>query len=512
MAQQDFLPTRRGVSLSVKVSLALVLAAIVPLLITLGFSELQTRPQLITQANNAMEGDAKTRVQLIDTYFHERLLDTLTITQVPSVQQFVAAPPTTPGYQSLATHALYGLVAGTFRDKNYTTWSLIDPKGHLLLSYPTQPKRHGQYLIPPQYLQEVDTGKNFVSSVYYNPTTKKASVDIYAPIITTQTPGAPPQKPVFLGSLVATLNLDYIWNIVNSDHDNGTGSYAFILDENGVRIAVPDNLKAQLLNKSVAKIPDATQQQINREARFGSNNGTVPVFSDPTLATKIQTPSISNFQAQPANEKDSFQIVHDPTDPAIIPWHYFVLSPINTVTAVANQQLLVTIIVAAAMSTLVALLGVIVGRNITRPILRSVDNLRSNSRALSSLAARQRDAASEQMWVVDSSQVGLQSVQYYTDATKVAAHRLTETGMELMQRRQQVDPNVTKKALEHVITASRYIEDASQHQTTSIQKLSTALKVATQVTEQLATGATSATDAATQLEQVVQQLRSVVGK
>lgn len=512
MAQQDFLPTRRGVSLSVKVSLALVLAAIVPLLITLGFSELQTRPQLVKQANNAMEGDAKTRVQLIDTYFHERLLDTLTITQVPSVQQFVAAPPTTPNYQSLATHALYGLVAGTFRDKNYTTWSLVDPKGNLLLSYPTKPKVHGQYLVPPQYLQEVDKGGNFVSSVYYNPTTKKASVDIYAPIITTPTPGAPPQKPVLLGSIVATLNLDYIWNIVNSDHDNGTGSYAFILDENGVRIAVPNDMQDQLLIKSVAKIPDATQQQVNREARFGSNNGTVSVFADPTLATQMQTTAINNFQTQPSGQKDSFQVIHDPTDPKYVPWHYFVLSPINTVTAVANQQLLVTIIVAAAMSTLVALLGLIVGRNITSPILRSVDNLRSNSRALGTLASRQRDAASEQMWVVDSSQVGLQSVQYYTDATKVAAHRLTETGIELMQRRQQVDPAFTKKALEHIITASRYIEDASQHQTTSIQKLSTALKVATQVSEQLATGATSATDAATQLEQVVQQLRSVVGQ
>jgi methyl-accepting chemotaxis protein len=80
-----------------------------------------------------------------------------------------------------------------------------------------------------------------------------------------------------------------------------------------------------------------------------------------------------------------------------------------------------------------------------------------------------------------------------------------------MQHWQQADPPKIHKALEHIITASKYIEEASHHQTVSNQKLSTALKVATQVTEQLATGATSATDAATQLEQVVQQLRSVVG-
>jgi hypothetical protein len=511
MALQDFPSSRRRVSLSVKVSLALVVAAVVPLVLILGFSELQTRPQLITQANNAMEGDAKTRVQLIDTYFHERLLDTQTITQVPSVQQFVAAPPTTPGYQSLATHAQYGLAAGTFRDKNYTTWSLFNPKGQLLLSYPTAPRPHGQYLVPPQYLQAVDGGKNFISAVYYNHTTNKASVDIYAPIFLSQLPGTA-QKPILLGFIRATLNLDYIWNIVNTDHDNGAGSYAFILDENGVRIAVPQEMSDQHLMQSVAPIPAGTQQQINREARFGSTSGSVSLFADTTLATKLSSTSISNFQAQPADAKDFFQVVNDPTDASIIPWHYFVLSPVNTVTSVANQQLLVTVIVAAAMSALVALFGLIVGRNITRPILLSVENLRSNSRALSSLATRQHDAASEQMWVVDSSQVGLQSVQYYTDATKVAAQQLTTTGMDLLQRWQQTEPSTTRKALEHIIIASRYIEEASQHQTASNQKLSTALKVAVQVTEQLATGATSATDAAIQLEQVVQQLRSVVGR
>lgn len=49
-------------------------------------------------------------------------------------------------------------------------------------------------------------------------------------------------------------------------------------------------------------------------------------------------------------------------------------------------------------------------------------------------------------------------------------------------------------------------------QETSKQKLATAIRVMTQVNEQLVMGATSATDAATQLEEVVNQLREVVGK
>jgi methyl-accepting chemotaxis protein len=509
MSQQEISTVQRQrLSLSVKVSLALVVAAIMPLLITLGLSEWQTRPQLVAKANNAMQSDAKTRVQLIDTYFHERLLDTLTITQVPSVQEFLAAPTNATNYATLATHAQYGLSAGTFRDKNYTTWALFDPKGQLRLSYPTQPQAHGQFLAPRQDFQAVVSGKNFISPVYYSPQTKKASVDIYAPIATPQIPGKVQQKPTLLGFLRASLNLDYIWNIVAGDKgNNGANSYAFILDQNGVRIA--DTNSKQLFT-SVQPLPAAVQQQISQEERFGSR-ASVPLQADSTLARKLQsTATISDFQLQPGGQTETFQAVDNPT--TIVPWHYFVLSPLNTVTAVADQQLFVTLLVAFGMSTVVALLGLIVGQGITRPILRSVQNLRSNSVALSSLAERQRDAASEQMWVVDSSQVGLQSVQYYTDATKVAARQLNDVGTELVHRWQYMDPRATRRGLEQIVTASRYIEEAANHQSSSNQKLATALKVATQVTEQLATGATSATDAASQLEDVVQQLRNVVGR
>src|SRR5689334_9431962 len=84
---------RRQLSLAIRISLGLVLAAILPLLIMVGFSEYQSRPALIKQANTAMESDAKTRVQLIDTYLNERKLDSETLAQITSVQQFLAAPP-----------------------------------------------------------------------------------------------------------------------------------------------------------------------------------------------------------------------------------------------------------------------------------------------------------------------------------------------------------------------------------------------------------------------------------
>src|SRR5690348_1574116 len=145
MSQQALAPLeRRRASLSIRFSLWLMCAAIVPLLLIVAISEWQARPALTAQADAAMARDADTRTQLIDTYFNERLLDTQTLAQVPSVQTFLETPPAmTPVYQDLATHAAYALVAGRFRDKHYSTWALFDPQGHLRLAYPANPKLHG---------------------------------------------------------------------------------------------------------------------------------------------------------------------------------------------------------------------------------------------------------------------------------------------------------------------------------------------------------------------------------
>jgi len=105
------------------------------------------------------------------------------------------------------------------------------------LSAQSQP--HGKALVPPEDLQAVTSGKVFVSVVYFDLQTNKVSVDLSAPIATTSL-----QK--VLGFICATLSMDDIWTIVMSDGGaNGKGSFALMLDQNGVRIA--DAVASQLL-------------------------------------------------------------------------------------------------------------------------------------------------------------------------------------------------------------------------------------------------------------------------
>ncbi|HZS76872.1 MAG TPA: hypothetical protein VFA41_09685 [Ktedonobacteraceae bacterium] len=501
MEQQASLQRRRrGISLSLRVSLLLMFAAIAPLLVTLLVSELLTRPTLISQANTAMQTDAQSRVQLIDTYLSERMLDAETLTQVPTVQQFLALPPQQVTLDA-QRHALYALAAGLFRDHRYTDWALFNVKGNLRLYYPPTlpPQVHGRYLVPPEELQAVTSGKVVISPVYYNPGSHKASVDIYAPISDSAT-----ATPVLLGFIRATLNIDYIWSIVNSDKGaNGDGSNAFIVDENGVRIA---DTNPSLLFTATAPLSPDVQQTISAEARYGSSNP-VAVKAD---SKPIQLHQNTTGQLIPAGQSNTYEIAQRATTK--VPWTYIVLSPVSTVTAIADRQLFSTCIIAFVVLLIAALAGLGTGQYITRPILQAVERLRRSTTSLNTLATKQQSAASEQTWVIDSSQVGLQSVQYYTEATRIAAHKLREMGTGMLNNLNHQNEQSIRHILAQMINAADYIEKAVHYQATSNEKLATAIKVTTQVNEQLKEGATSASDAAAQLEQVVNELRQVVGK
>jgi hypothetical protein len=516
MSQTDF-PRRRRLPLAVRFSFLLMLAAVLPLLITVIVSINSARPALINQANDTLTTDAQTRAQLIDTYLTERELDTLTLSQVPTVQSFLVTQPSnppSPTFQAAAQHAIYALAAGEYRDKNYISWWLFYPDGTPSLSYPQniQPHHYGQAIVPPEQLQAIKankTGQAIFSPVYYDTTLNKAFIDIYSPIYQDGKP-----NKTFLGFMRASLNLDYIWGTLQKDKGFNQQGSAFLLDQNGVRIADTNITNPQKLFTAVTPLSTPLQQQINSENWYGSNSN-FSVQANDILNKKTQLTAPQNFNFTPgtfaSNGKDGdYQAASRKLTSQN--WTYVVLSPTGSVTRVADDQLLTTIIVAIVVALLAIGIGFWVSSRVTRPIMRSVEQIRENSEALNALAKKQQSASSEQLWVVDSIQVGQQSLQYYTDATRIAAHKLGEVGAELERNWRRQNIETIKQGLQHVITAANYIEKATHFQGDSGQKLATAIKVTTQVNEQLADGALSATEAASQLEMVVNDLRSVIGQ
>ncbi|GER92203.1 hypothetical protein KDW_63650 [Dictyobacter vulcani] len=490
---------KRGFTLTAKVSGLLVLAVFIPLLITVVGSELFLSPTLVSQASGQMATDATTHAQAIDALLIARLQDLQYISQYQAIQRYLA------GDDKYKQQAKSELAVGNHLDTNYGNWTLFDQGGNLLLSYPTALQR-GEDKIPRSLLSQLQTlNKSFISDVHLDKQTHMAYVDMYTLISS--------EKKHIVGYGRATFHLTDIWTAVNNATSAAPRSYAMIVDGNGIRIAYtnPDKTLTTLpapLFTSVGPISDSLRKHIADEGLYGDPMTTVKTLPDPELLNTAH--GDSSFSFNPATKGEAYQAYQAKIH--VVPWSYIVLRPVSTITNAATQQAVYLVVITVVVALLAALVGLIVGQRITKPILFSVSSLSSSSNMLNTLASREQVTATEQKWIVESSQTALQSVQYYTEATSVAARKLDEVGTELLRNWEHLDSNQAQQRLMEILAAAQYIEKVAVHQEKSNQSLSTAIRIATQVTDQLIEGATSANGAAMQLQEVIKQLRQVVGE
>ena len=495
---EPFTRSRRKISLTVRISALLIAAVVLPLLITIIGSEVILRPTLTSQATSEMQNDAQAHAGDIDALFIARLQDLSVLGQFYSIQQFLA------GKALYQQQARLELALGYHLDPNYSAWTLFDPSGKLLLSYPANPAPRGKYQIAPEILSQLTSAnQTAISDVYFDRNVHMAFIDIYTSIASS--------KGAVIGIGRSTLMLNDIWTAVNNETNGANGSYAMIVDNHGVRIAYtnPDKTlttEPAELFKAIAPLSTSFQQQIQDEDLYGNSQEPLKTVADPTLVNPPQT----TFQFTPAQQGQAFQAVETRTN--VVNWTYVVLRPVNTITGAANQQDIYLLIIAAIVTALAAVVGLLIGRQTTRPILASVASLTANSEALKKLASREQARAKEQKWIVESAQTGLQSVQYYAKASGIASHKLEEISQEVVRGWEHLDPITRQQRLYEISSAATYLEKASGHQERSSKGLSTAIQVTNQVADQLVAGAVSASEAATQLETVIAQLRQVVGE
>jgi hypothetical protein len=494
------LPFSKGkASLTTQFSILLVLAALLPLLITVLGNYFILRPTLLAQAGVEMEKDAGTNVRAINAYLAARSQEVAFLGQSAAIQNYLA------GRKDFEHQALNQLVAGQQLDANYTIWTLFDASGNLLLTYPTYPKPHGTALVPASALQQLHSGKKvFFSDVYFDAVRDIPFVDIYTSITGTTTNLA--------GIGRATLNLTQAWAAVNNEANVNTGSYAMIIDAHGVCIA--DTITSTLspaLFKSIVPLTATFSQQIKDENLYGNSQSPVTVLSDTPLANILSNPQGPTvFETTPRLQNQSFQVARAAVQ--VVPWTYLVFRPVNVITAAANQQELYLFLLVVVVTVLAALSGLQVSRGITLPILRSVTALQGNSHSLKGLADIEQTMSKEQQWMIEGTQSGLNSAQYYAEATSVAAQKLDQIGKELLGNWEQINPRQVRRYLEEMLQCTQYIEKATVFQKKGFDGLAGCIRVTTQVTEQLSTNSTKTSESAALLEEVVAQLRKVVGQ
>jgi methyl-accepting chemotaxis protein len=532
----------RRLPLSARLSLLILFAAILPLVAVVGINDVFARATLEQQGRAALTTDAESKASLVELYLHERVLDGQALATLPTAPAFLlcAELPAMPapevaqltpiisqlGCQPLETQ-LYGpsncrgLKVGVKRDPEYSTWALYDAAGRALLSSnddneTTCPARNIG-TVPATVLQQiVPTTASWISPVYSDSARQNSYIDVYTSI--TLAPLTANKVQTVVGFLRATLNLKYIDNLVRGESGaDGAGSYAFMTDASGIRIA--DSNQSDLFS-TIMPLTAATQQQIASTQRFGSAP-TVQQDYLPAVANALQSQaSPDSFQsAATPGSGVLYQFVRvninltNPQTNAPIPigWSYFVLSPISTVTAVANNQLETSLMIAGVIAILAVLLGLIIGRRVAKPVHAATAELEGAATALKLLASHQQSSAGEQQWVVDACKTGLESVRYLSDAMNQAAKRIVDAGNWFSDYWDRLNEDQARRTVQHLLDLARYIDEGARRQQASNDRLGKAITVTDQVSDQLVTGAAAATESAEQLEQVVSNLQRVVG-
>jgi hypothetical protein len=550
---------RRHLSLSVRLSLILLCAALLPLAAVVGITNYLARNALIQQGRTSLSTAANAKVDLIDAYLHERVQDGQALASLPTAQYYLACleapalvqqlPPNlaaagpllAAGLKCETLQSLYvdsvkrALNVGIVRDQKYTVWSIYDATANQLLT-----SGPGQSSAPKADLAALKQGQAYISDVRYDAKANYAYVHFYTPIkldlkqVVQQLSSEiqlgqlvlPPQLTIgqlgqivqglqalpdpTLGFLQATLRLDDVSDIVAGEQ-GANGTYAFIVDQHGIRVADP---KADERFTAVMPLDASTQQVIQDEQRFGSASVRVMDLPDVAAAAMSSDRERSFQSVATPGAKIPYQFVAIHMKQArwqTVPWTYYVLSPLSAVTQVADDQVRTSLLAAAVVALLAILLGLIVGMRTAAPVQRSVANLRDATEVLNALAAKQRNSSSEQQWVVDACKTGLESVRYLSDAMHQAAHRIGEAGNWFGQYWDRLNEDQAQRTVQHLRELSQYIEEAARRQWASSERLDKAITVTTQVSDQLASGASAAAESAEQLEHVVSQLQSVVG-
>jgi hypothetical protein len=546
---------RRRLSLSARVSLLILCAAILPLGVVVGFNDYQARNTLIKQGQLSLGTDANAKSALVDVYMRERALDGVALGTLPTSQDLLACKvmpqlsqqvpaaltPYLPLLQVILkcddpvynkASSVRALNVGIQRDTNYTIWSLYDAGLNQVLSTSTSLPT-----LPKEDLPALKQGNPYTSDVHYDPKAGNAYVQIYTPIRldmqtvagevklaaqsgqlaqaqltpdqVNQLIGAIQAMPSpLVGYLRATLKLSYIWSIVGSEVGvNGSGSSAFIADENGIRIA---DANASERLSAVAPLDPTTLQTITAEQRFGTGDP-VATANLPVVAAALKPGAAQDtFQSVATpNAKTTFQFVG--VHLKNVPWTYFVLAPLPTVTQVADDQVRASLLAAGVVAILAVLLGLLIGTRMATPVQRSVADLQGATDALNTLATKQRNSASEQLWVVDACKTGLESVRYLSDAMHQASQRIVDAANWFGEYWDRLSEEQAQRTVQHLRELAQYVEEAARRQWASSDRLDKAITVTTQVSDQLANGATAAADSAEQLEEVVHQLQRVVG-
>lgn len=341
-----------------KVLAALLIVGVLPIGLVSAVSVTTTRGELTELGVTNIRQRALSTANAIDAYIASRLGDIVLVARIPDVVRH-ATYPLDADVKNAARDALKAAAA---RSPEYESVGFVDLTGKITTA--SIQTDEGTSVAFREYFLTAKAGKSYVSDPSYSVITNRPALFFSAPV---QAPSGQ-----VLGVVRTRVNLAAVWDLVEADADSvGRGSHGFLLDDQGIRLAVSETrgqrqIAESLIYQPIAPIDAETAKELAADRRFGQKTPEQLVL-DPLPALKATLDDLKrtgaltgSFAYDAAGEQRGVA-----ARLATKPWAYVLAVPLATYTKAADDATMN----AALMLAVGVLLALVIGVMLTRSLV-----------------------------------------------------------------------------------------------------------------------------------------------
>jgi hypothetical protein len=189
----------------------------------------------------------------------------------------------------------------------------------------------------------------------------------------------------------------------------------------------------------------------------------------------------------------------------------FIGVPYDAVTSVVANTTIELVIIGTVIMVIGVLLAIFVASAIVGTLQRAARQVSSASERFGAIASQQSSGSTQQVWAINAINQALQSLAETATDISRRTDQLAQMGNQILQRRSEISPTQIDSIVAYITRSVRDISVASRHQSATYERMTGAMQAVMEVAEQVAGDSQQTSDGADRLEQVVQQLRQLVG-
>jgi hypothetical protein len=189
----------------------------------------------------------------------------------------------------------------------------------------------------------------------------------------------------------------------------------------------------------------------------------------------------------------------------------FIGVPYDAVTSVVANTTIELVIIGTVIMVIGVLLAIFVASAIVGTLQKAARQVSSASERFGAIASQQSSGSTQQVWAINAINQALQNLAETATDISRRTDQLAQMGNQILQRRSEISPTQIDSIVAYITRSVRDISVASRHQSATYERMTGAMQAVMEVAEQVAGDSQQTSEGANRLEQVVQQLRQLVG-